>query len=154
MTTKPHTKKTKRKSSTRRGNEKYPALNPGVNLRMRAELIDYDYVDKLSEKEKKWLNDFTEEEVIAAVDKDPKKNRFNRTRKKVKECYDRNNARNRDVVTRQKAGKKLKYLEEITSKGYSEEDRIHARIELQKIGVLDENGYLKRKKRGSKLPQD
>ncbi len=154
MTTKPHTKKTGKKRSTKRSNEKYPALNPGVNLRMRAELIDYDYLDKLSPKELQWLNDFTEEEVNAAVNPNPKKNRFNKTAESVKECYDRNNSRNRDVVTRQKAGKRLKYLDEITNKGHTEEAQIHARIELQRLGVLDENGYLKRKKRGSKISQD
>lgn len=143
--TKNRTKSTGKKPSTRRDREEYPALNPATNLRTRTELIDYDYLDKLDEKQLQWLNDFTEEEIIAAVDKNPRKNRFNKTRKKVKECYQRNNARNRDVVSRQKAGKVLKYLDDIKGRGYSEEDRLNAKIDLQLLGVTDENGKVKKK---------
>lgn len=103
-------------------------------------------MDKLDSEALQWLNDFTEEEIIAAVDKNPRKNRFNKTRKKVKECYQRNNARNRDVVSRQKAGKVLKYLDDIKKTGYTEEDRLNAKIDLQLLGVTDENGNVKKKK--------
>jgi len=39
-------KRTKRKSS------KFPGLDIGVNLKIRQELLDHDYIDKLSPKDK------------------------------------------------------------------------------------------------------
>jgi hypothetical protein len=64
-----------------------------------------------------------------------------------KDCYDRNNARNRDVLVRQKAQNKNVYLDDIKAKGKDEEEKLHATIELKKIGVLDERGFIKRKKK-------
>ncbi len=94
----------KKKSSTtrkksRRGRTKYPALDPGLNLKTRTDLIDYDYVDKLSPEEKKWLNKFTEEYVNASVDPKKLKKNLHNTEKLKKDCYDRNNARNRCILT-------------------------------------------------------
>ncbi len=64
-----------------------------------------------------------------------------------KDCYDRNNARNRDVLTKQKAQNKNVYLDDIKQKGKDEQNRINARIELKKLGVLDDQGFVKRKKK-------
>lgn len=126
---------------------KYSALDPGLNLKSRTELLDYDYLDKLSEKELEWLNKFTEEYVNATLNtKNPRKN-LHRTKSLKKDCYDRNNARNRDVLTRQKAFNKNVYLDEITKKGYDDRDRLHARMELKKMGVISEEGFIKRKKK-------
>lgn len=38
--------------NNRRSKLKYPGLDKRFNLKVRVELIDYDYVDKLSEKDK------------------------------------------------------------------------------------------------------
>lgn len=53
------------KKQNRRSQSKYPALDPKLNLKTRADLLDYDYIDQLSEKDKQWLNDFSNEYVNA-----------------------------------------------------------------------------------------
>lgn len=110
-------------------------------------MLDYDYLDKLSDDELAWLNKFTEEYVHASLDTERPRKNLHRTKGLRKECYDRNNARNRDVLTRQRAQNKAIYLDDIQHKGKDEEDRLNARIELKNLGVLDEQGMLKRKKR-------
>lgn len=89
------------KAQTRRNRAPFPALEPRLNLKTRYDLVDYDYVDKLSDKEKAWLNSFTEEYVHANMKHDGKK--LHKTKKLRKDCYDRNNARNRCILTKSKA---------------------------------------------------
>jgi hypothetical protein len=90
-------------AKNKREKTKYPALKPELNLKSRYELIDYDYIDKLKEEEKSWLNKFTEEYVNASLDSKNLKNNFHNTDQLKKDCYRRNNARNRDILTRAKA---------------------------------------------------
>lgn len=88
---------------TKRSMAKYPALNPALNLKTRTDLIDYDYINQLSNEEKEWLNKFTEEYVIDKLDRDDIQNNIHNTPELKKDCDDRNNARNRDVLTRAQA---------------------------------------------------
>lgn len=81
------------KKKTTRSQKKNPALISRFNSRIRQEYLDYDYLDKLSEKDLKWLNDFTEEENNARFNHDGKK--FNTSTSSKKVIYDKNNARNR-----------------------------------------------------------
>jgi hypothetical protein len=146
------TRKTNQTSSTqkpknRRNLSKYPALDPSLNLKSRTELLDYDYLNKLSDEELNWLNKFTEEYVHANLDTAKPRNNLHRTKSLRKECYDRNNARNRDVLIRQKAQNKSIYLEEIKEKGKDDQERLDAHIELKKMGVLDKDGFIKRKRK-------
>lgn len=90
-------------TKNKRQKAKYPALRPELNLKTRYELLDYDYLDKLTEKEKAWLNDFTEEYVNASLDSKNVENNLHNTEELKKDCYRRNNARNRDILTRAKA---------------------------------------------------
>lgn len=90
-------------SKNKRARTKYPALKPELNLKSRYELIDYDYIDKLSDSNKAWLNKFTEEYVNASLDSENLENNFHSTTELKKDCYRRNNARNRDILTRAKA---------------------------------------------------
>lgn len=60
-------------------------------------------MDKLSESDKAWLNKFTEEYVNASLDSENLENNFHSTDELKKDCYRRNNARNRDILTRAKA---------------------------------------------------
>jgi hypothetical protein len=97
----------KRKKETRRSRQSYPELDPRYNLKTRADLIDQDYLHKLSDKELQWLNKFNKEEISASFDtKNPNKN-FNKSKKARKRCYDSNNARNRDILSKAKASNQL-----------------------------------------------
>lgn len=104
----------KKKKTSKRSRSKFPALEPKYNLKTRYELIDYDYLEKLSDKEKEWLNKFTEEYTNASAGKRPeqKRKQLHKTNKLVKDCFDRNNARNRCVWTKAKAqGKNLSLMD-------------------------------------------
>ena len=105
---------TKKKKSSRRSKVKYPNLNQSYNLRTRTDLIDYDYLDQLSDKEKAWLDKFTKEFVGASMDKNPRKN-LHKNKKLRKSCYDANNSRNRDVLTRAKAMGKALYIDDVVT---------------------------------------
>jgi hypothetical protein len=119
----------------KRSKAKYPALKPELNLKTRHELIaDYDYIKKLSPEEKEWLNKFTKEYVNAEINtKKPRKN-LHKTKAARKDCYDRNNARNRCIYTRSKASWNLKYLEDINE---SDKHLIDKTIEDQLNFQLD-----------------
>jgi hypothetical protein len=97
----------KKKKSSKRSQNKRADLSPHLNLKTRYDLYDQDYLDKLSEKELDWLNKFNREYISGTVDrKKPRKNLHN-TKKLIKDCDDRNNSRNRDVLTRAKAANHL-----------------------------------------------
>lgn len=89
------------KKKSRRSQAKYPALYPQYNLKTRTELFEIDYLNKLNDKEKAWLNSFNEEYVNANFTHDGKK--IQRRKSHKKDSYDRNNARNRDILTKAKA---------------------------------------------------
>lgn len=61
-------KKTK-KNKTFRDSKTNPGLEKSVNLKRRQDLIDYDYLHKLSKEELSFLNKFTEETVSASFKK-------------------------------------------------------------------------------------
>jgi hypothetical protein len=97
----------KRKKQSRRSKQQYPDLDPKYNLKTRTDLIDQDYLHKLSPKELEWLNKFNREEISASFDtKNPSRN-LNKSKKARKRCYDSNNARNRDILTKAKASNHL-----------------------------------------------
>lgn len=98
----------------RRTKERWPNLKVGFNLKSRVDLIDYDYLSKLSDVEKDWLNQFSSEYIGASFDKDNKKN-LHKTPEGKKSCYDRNNARNRDVYTNSKIKNTLVHIEDMKS---------------------------------------
>lgn len=100
---------TAKKKKTRRSREKYPALKPELNLKTRYDLVDYDYLDKLSPDELEWLNKFTSEEIHADF---RHKKPLNRTKKAKRRIYAANNARNRCIYTREKACGRLAFLNE------------------------------------------
>ncbi len=107
---------------------KYPALVKEMNLKIRQEELDQDYISKLNDAEKAWLNQFNKEYVCSdfrTEDKDGKKikrihpkkfitKKVKSTGKKKKvdvykkECGDRNNSRNRDSLGITKINNMLK----------------------------------------------
>lgn len=125
----------------RRNKSKYPALKPDLNLKTRTDLIDYDYLDKLSDKEKAWLNSFTEEYVGANMKHKGKK--FHKTKAMKKDCYDRNNARNRCIYTKAKASGQIDYLEDLKNTysldGNTPEDELISLNESYDLNHTDED---------------
>lgn len=123
-----------KKKKTRRSIDEYPELEKKFALKSRSDLLDQDYTDKLSPKEKRWLNKFNKEYVSASMDEDPKKN-LHKTKKLRKKCYDSNNARNRCELTRAKASNQLNDYEELyeTSSNNDYEDFIIEKLDQKDI---------------------
>lgn len=101
------------KSPTRRSRYKYPALEKTVNLKTRQEEIDdiKSYFNKLSPSEKEWINRYAEEEIHANLTHDGPK--LNKSKKDKKRIYNKNNARNRCIYTKEKAKGTLDYVERL-----------------------------------------
>jgi len=153
------------KKKNRRNSTKYPALKPDLNLKTRTDLLDYDYIDKLSAKEKEWLNKFTEEYTNARFDKKSKQlmnEKLNPEPVKIekienagpnhdinvviktknsykKQSYDKNNARNRCILTQQKAANTLLYLEKIKENGLSTKSPEEQLIDKEELGLMKES---------------
>jgi hypothetical protein len=123
-----------KKKKTKRGMTKYPNLNPELQLKTRFELYDQDYIDKLSEKEKAWLDKFMGEWANAALDVNNLNRNLHNTKELKKDCQDRNNARNRCILTRAKATGIIDYIEEKGLNEFSEdyEDALLTAIDLRK----------------------
>ena len=111
------------KGITKRASHPTPALVPSLNLKTRCELIDYDYLDKLSPEELQWLNSFSEEYTNANFNHKGKrihkkiivksKKRKNKKVDKFKNKSETaNNKRNVDIYTRQRAAHCLDYFSE------------------------------------------
>ena len=126
----------KRKKLTRRGATKHPNLKPELNLKTRYELIDYDYVNNLSEKDKDYLDKFTKEYTGASFDTDHPRRNLHKSRKLRNEVYGQNNSRNRCVWTKAKASGQNLYLEDL-KKEYSalntDKDELDDKILLKQI---------------------
>jgi hypothetical protein len=119
--------------SNKRSRVKYPALDVQYNLKIRKEQIDFDYIDKLSEEEKLWLNNFMEEYNGANFKHKGKK--LHRTKAKKKDCFDKNNSRNRDIYSIAKASETLNELTPLLDKKQrtsvdDEENRIIDKIDF------------------------
>lgn len=114
------------KSPTRRKRYKYPALEKSQNLLTRQDELDdilsysKDVPDQMTEviladgttkmmNPKEWLNRFVEEEVHADFQHGGQI--LNRSKKDKKRVYNKNNARNRCIYTKEKAQGKLEYVE-------------------------------------------
>lgn len=87
----------KLKGKTRRSQSKFPALNPRLNIRIRQEEIDFDYLDKLTPIELDWLNRFMEEYNNASFNHNGEL--IDKSDSGRKSCYDKNNSRNRDIYS-------------------------------------------------------
>ena len=68
-----------------------------LNPKSRWELLDFDYIDQLTEEEKDFLNKFAEEYIHGSFENTRKD--LHKTKTSKRECYNRNNARNRDLYT-------------------------------------------------------
>lgn len=100
-------KKNPKKRKSKREKQEHANLDPKYNLKTRTDLIDHDYLHKLSKKELDWLNEFNKEYVSGSFDRERPKRNLHKKRKHIKDADDRNNARNRDILTRAKASNQL-----------------------------------------------
>jgi hypothetical protein len=95
--------KKKEKGKKKRDLDKYPALNQRLNAKTRFEVLDMDYLKKLNDAELKYLNQFMGEYVSGAFKKtedgDYSDDNFHKTTEERRECYTRNNTRNRCGLT-------------------------------------------------------
>lgn len=116
---------------SRRSKSPYPALDPRLNLKSRAEIIETDYInglyDKdgnqviraLTEDEKAWLNKFYTETVNASFVKDGTD--FYTSSEDRKKLYTENNKRNSCVFTKSKKLNKLDTIDNTTYEIMNEE---------------------------------
>lgn len=129
--------KSKAKKSKKR-DEELAGLNPRKFSKIKQEFHDIDYIDKLSEEEKLWLHKFMEEDLGA---------RFNHSGKKIYrkkvdelESYKRNNRRNFDVYSRNRAAGTVQLNTDVTDlldkiqnlETTNPEDAIIEQIDLKK----------------------
>jgi hypothetical protein len=99
------------KKTKLRKNVRLEALDPKYAPRTRKELLDADYLKKLSPEELEWYAQFTDEWAGASVSKTKsgkiKAGYLHNTKELAKDCYDRNNRRNNDVLGVTKANSLL-----------------------------------------------
>jgi hypothetical protein len=126
-------KKNKKKKTNRRSNTKNAALDPKYTLKSRLDLLDFDYLDKLNDKDLAFLAKFAEEEIHASFSDNNKEN-LNKTDEEKRVIYNRNNARNADVLTRKKTRKQLAYVgdKELERIEYNPEDALISYIDKTK----------------------
>ena len=111
--------KKKENIKKKRGLDKYPALNPRLNAKTRFEVLDMDYLKKLDDAELKFMNQFMAEYVSGAFKKteegDYSRDNFHSTVEERRECYSRNNTRNRCGLTISNATGRTFRCEDISS---------------------------------------
>jgi len=138
-------KKTKRKKKklkkpkTKRSRTKNAALNKHLNSKVRQEYLDYDYLDQLSPKELDWLNRFTEENLGANFNHAGPK--FTKTKKKKREIYNENNARNRCLYGKLKSQGRIYSTEDSFSAIEAEVNKEHLspdELENEIINYIDD----------------
>lgn len=89
----------------KRNNQLYPGLDKSKNLKIRQEVMDQDYIHKLNNEEKDWLDRFNREFNNAEFNHGGKV--LHKTNKLKKSCNKRNNDRNADEYSLAKAQNKL-----------------------------------------------
>lgn len=105
-------KKKCEKSSTKRQKrqtKKYAGLSRDVNRKNLKEFIDFDYIDKLTDKEKDFLDRFCKEDYSADFSHD---RTITKSKKKRREIYRNNNKRNQDTFSYFNSFGKLDELQE------------------------------------------
>ena len=111
--------KNKGKRKKKRDLEKYPALNPRLNAKTRFEVLDMDYLKKLNDAQLKYMNQFMGEYVSGAFKKNENgeysNENFHKTAEERRECYTRNNTRNRCGLTVSNATGQTYRCEDISS---------------------------------------
>lgn len=136
--TKPKSK-AKAKKRHKYQKQKYPALNVAYQVANRRELLDVDYIHKLSDKEKKWLDSFLQETVITNFDHDGKI--LIKDQETRRELYRDNNRRNNDVMSKLKTEGRL-YYAGVPSSGDEKSVSVFDNAEEQATVDEIENAFL------------
>jgi hypothetical protein len=85
------------KVERKRMKPKNPSLKTSMKVKIRREFADYDYRNKLSDKDRDWLDKFTAEYYGGSIDADNLDRHLHNTPELKKDCYDRNNHQNNDT---------------------------------------------------------
>lgn len=94
----------------KRKKAKHTGLNPKLFSKIKQQYFDYDYINELSEDEKAWLSKFTDEYLGANLSGSKP---LHRTKALKKDCFDRNNSRNRDIYNIKAVNGALGYTDEL-----------------------------------------
>lgn len=99
----------------KRNSQTYPGLDKSKNLKIRQEVMDQDYIDKLTDEEKDWLDRFNREFNGAEFDHGGEV--LHKTRKLKRSCEKRNNDRNNCEYGVAKARKRIDELDSPAGEG-------------------------------------
>lgn len=143
-------KKEPKKSFRLKSNVRFDSLNPTKAPKVRKELLDADYLDKLSPEELKWYAQFTDEWTAGAVHKTKdgkvRAGYLHNTQELAKSVYDANNKRNNDVLGVSKANNLLRHIDmkPSTEDEGNEVDDIYdtSVVEQSMVAVIDEQKRL------------
>lgn len=140
----------KKKTRSKRSRTKYPSLKKELNLKNRQELIDYDYINKLNDEEKAWLDKFTDEYVNASFTKTKggaySSKNLHKKASQRREAYQRNNKRNVDTFTATKTTGMLKDAKSLIATLQDKSVRTASEVEDTIITLLDKKNRLKKTK--------
>lgn len=126
----------KKAKNTKRSKINNPGLKPNYNSKIRQEYLDYDYLDKLSPEDLKWLNSFSEE-YLGTNFNHPGKKLF-KSKAKKRELYNQNNARNRCLFSQTRAKGGLTMIGEDSISKYEKYDESIYFNEDDMIDYLDD----------------
>lgn len=136
----------KKKPRKKRELDKYPALNPRLNAKTRFEVLDMDYLKKLDDAQLQYLNQFMAEYVSGAFKKDAEggysSDNMHKTVEERRDCYTRNNVRNRCGLTVSNATGNTIRTDDITSfiDSLTDVDSMVDDVNALSIEVLDQFG--------------
>ncbi len=139
-----HKKKTAYKKVPR-NKLKYATFEVKRAVVNRREELEVDYLDKLNDEEKAFLNQFQEEWVCANFGKvgDPEdsKKLLDKTDEHRKNCYNRNNRRNKDILINAKVRGLISRVESDSHlSNFLDTDKTnYNHTEDNLIAILDEN---------------
>lgn len=125
------------KKETRRSKQAHPELDRRYSLKTRADLLDQDYLHKLDKSELEWLNKFNKEYVSGTLDREKPRKNLHKTKRLIKDCDDRNNSRNRDIMTREKAANRLTDYESLLDQPRHKNEEDVLIKELDKKEILE-----------------
>lgn len=135
-----------KKTKIPRNSEKYPTFNLKRQVSNRREILEVDYLNQLSEKDKDWLNRFNEEFALANFNHKGKL--LDGSKEARKKSYDANNARNRCLYTKAKVTGLLNNSPTESHLKASIDEKasnIYESYEDALVGAIDKRRKLKRK---------